>query len=71
MSDNVVFFNESSAVTPEVILAEAAALKPKRIVVLMIDENGQQQTLTSVMDGEQLAWLYLSFQAQMLSTVRP
>ncbi len=71
MSENVLLFNKSAAFTPEVILAEAASLKPKRVVVLLIDENGVQQTLTSVMNGEELAFLGLSFQAQLLSTVRP
>ncbi len=71
MTDNVRFFNEQSAVTPEVILAQAAAFKPKRIAVVLIDENDLQRTLTSVMTGEQLAWLNLCFTAQMQSMTKP
>lgn len=68
---DVRYFNEQSAATPETILAAAAKLNPKRVVVIMIDENDRQQTMTSVMSGEQLAWLNMCFNSQMADMVKP
>lgn len=69
--DNVKYFNQASAATPEAILAEAVKLNPKRVVVIMIDENDLQKTMTSVMTGEQLAWLNMCFNSQMAEMVKP
>lgn len=59
-----------NAVTAEVALQKAIEMKPKHVVVVMVDVDGRQTTLTSYMNSADLSFLAMSLQAQVLSTLQ-
>ena len=56
----------SKGATPEFILHKALEFKPRMCVVIFVDEEGRQHSLMSHMRMQDLAWLKLNWDAQMI-----
>lgn len=66
---SVEALNKMSA-TPEFILAKARELDPQLVVVTMLTKTGETVTLMSNMSGQDLTFLSMTLQAQVLDFLR-